>query len=246
LRPEPLRLAVWSGPRNISTAMMRSWENRPDCSVTDEPLYAHYLACTGLEHPGREEVMASQNTDWRAVAAELVGPVPRGRHIWYQKHMTHHLLPHIERDWLRQLTHVFLIRDPRDVLLSYIKSRPQVSVEDIGLLQQLELYRWVSQTGGSAAPVLDAAEFLQTPEVQLRCLCALLGVAFMPEMLRWPAGARASDGVWAPYWYDAVARSTGFEPFRPRNEPIPAPLQPIIEATLPAYLELFKHRIAAD
>ena len=223
---------------------MRSWENRPDCAVTDEPLYAHYLAHTGLEHPGREQVMAAQENDWRAVAAALVGPAPQDRAIWYQKHMTHHLLPHIERDWLRQLTHVFLIRDPRDVLVSYIKSRPQVSVEDIGLLQQLELYRWVSSVSGTSPPVLDAAEFLQAPEAQLRVLCARLAVPFMPQMLHWRAGARDSDGVWAPYWYDAVLRSTGFEPFRPREQPVPARLQPIIDATLPAYHELLEHRIA--
>jgi hypothetical protein len=225
--------------------MMRSWENRPDCAVTDEPLYAHYLAHTGLEHPGREEVMAAQENDWRTVASALVGPVPQGRAIWYQKHMTHHLLPHIERDWLRQLTHVFLIRDPRDVLVSYIKSRPEVSVEDIGLLQQLELFRWVSRASGTSPPVLDASEFLKAPEAQLRVLCARLEVPFMPKMLRWRAGPRASDGVWAPYWYDAVLRSTGFEPFRVREHPVPQGLQPIIDATLPAYLELLEHRIAS-
>jgi Sulfotransferase domain len=225
--------------------MMRSWENRPDCAVTDEPLYAHYLAHTGLEHPGREEVMEAQENDWRAVATALVGPVPQGRTIWYQKHMTHHLLPHIERDWLRQLTHVFLIRDPRDVLVSYIKSRPEVSVEDIGLLQQLELFRWVSRASGTSPPVLDASEFLKAPEAQLRQLCARLEVPFMSQMLRWRAGPRASDGVWAPYWYDAVLRSTGFEPFRVREHPVPERLQPIIDATLPAYLELLEHRIAS-
>jgi hypothetical protein len=239
-----LRLAVWSGPRNISTAMMRSWENRPDCVVVDEPLYAHYLAHTGLEHPGREQVLAAQSTDWREVAAELVGPVPEARSIWYQKHMTHHLLPHIGRDWLRRLTHVFLIRDPREVLLSYIKSRPQVSVEDIGLLQQLELFQWVADASGSAPPVIDAAEFLKAPETQLRRLCTLLGVPFMPQMLHWPAGARSSDGVWAPYWYDAVLRSTSFEPWHPRDLSVPAQLQPIIDATRPAYEQLLTHQIS--
>src|SRR5262249_58718667 len=109
-RRRPLRLAMGSGPRNISTAMMRAWENRGDCAVVDEPLYAHYLEHTGLDHPGREAVVASGEPDWRKVAARLVGPVPQGKAIWYQKHMTHHLLPHIGRDWLRELTHGFLIR----------------------------------------------------------------------------------------------------------------------------------------
>ena len=136
----PLRLAVWSGPRNISTAMMRSWENRGDCAVVDEPFYAHYLAHTGLDHPGREEIIAAGEPDWRKVAARLVGPVPQGKPIWYQKHMTHHLLPHIGREWLRGLTHVFLIRDPREVLLSYVRSRPRVTADDIGVLQQIDIF----------------------------------------------------------------------------------------------------------
>lgn len=244
MSPTPLRLAVWSGPRNISTAMMRSWEHRPDCAVIDEPLYAHYLAQTGLDHPGRELVLASQETDWRKVATALLGPVPEGRAIWYQKHMTHHLLPHIERDWLLGLTHVFLIRDPRDVLISYIKSRPHVTAEDLGLLQQLELFRWITQATDTRPPVLDAAEFLKAPEAQLSRLCSELGIEFMPRMLRWPAGARASDGVWAPFWYEGVVRSTGFEPWRPREASVPAALQPLIDATLPAYEELFAQRLA--
>ena len=135
----PLRLAMWSGPRNISTAMMRAWENRGVCAVVDEPLYAHYLEHTGLDHPGREAVIAAGETDWRKVAAWLTGPAPDGKAIWYQKHMTHHLLPHMGREWLGGLTHVFLIRDPREVLLSYIRSRPSVTAEDIGVVQQLYL-----------------------------------------------------------------------------------------------------------
>src|SRR5205814_1814288 len=132
----PLRVAMWSGPRNISTAMMRAWENRGDCAVVDEPFYAHYLAHTGIDHPGREQIIAAGETDWRRVAQRLSGPAPNGASVYYQKHMTHHLLPHIGRGWLRELTHVFLIRDPREVLPSYIKTRTAVSVEDLGLPQQ--------------------------------------------------------------------------------------------------------------
>ena len=137
----PLRLAMWSGPRNISTAMMRAWENRGDCAVVDEPLYAHYLAHTGLEHPGREEIIAAGETDWRKVAAGLTGPVPDGKPIFYQKHMTHHLLPHIGRAWLGELTHVFLIRDPRAVLVSYTRTRREVTAEDLGSVQELEIFQ---------------------------------------------------------------------------------------------------------
>ena len=145
-----LYLAMWSGPRNISTAMMRSWENRGDCAVVDEPLYAHYLKHTGLDHPGREQVIAAGQTDWRRVADGLVGAIPGGRSIFYQKHMTHHLLPHIERGWLAQLSHVFLIRDPRRVLASYVKSRPSVTAEDIGVNQQLQIFHDVHRATGVA------------------------------------------------------------------------------------------------
>jgi hypothetical protein len=241
---KPLRLAMWSGPRNISTAMMRAWENRGDCAVIDEPLYAHYLANTGLDHPGREEVIAAGETDWRKVAARLTGLVPDGKAIWYQKHMTHHLLPHIARDWLGQLTHVFLIRDPREVLVSYIKSRPNVTAEDIGVLQQLEIFQYVREQCGKMPLVIDAGEFLRAPEAQLRALCAELGVAFTARMLSWPPGPRASDGVWAPYWYAAVQRSTGFEPHRARDTQLPGQFQDIVAAVMPAFEELFAHRLA--
>lgn len=242
---KPLRLAIWSGPRNISTAMMRAWENRGDCAVVDEPLYAHYLAHTGLNHPGREAVIAAGETDWRKVAARLTGSVPEGKPIWYQKHMTHHLLSHIGREWLGELTHAFLIRDPREVLLSYVKSRPNVTAEDIGLLQQLEIFEDVGRRSGTTPPVIDAGEFLRDPERQLRALCARLGVDFTPRMLSWPAGARASDGVWAPYWYGTVLRSTGFEPYRDRDRRVPGAFRDVIDAVMPAYEALFAHRMFA-
>jgi hypothetical protein len=238
-----LRLAMWSGPRNISTAMMRAWENRGDCQVIDEPLYAHYLAHTGLDHPGRDEVIAAGETDWRRVVAQLLGPAAGGRAIVYQKHMTHHLLPHIGREWLRELTHVFLIRDPREVLLSYVKSRPTVSAEDIGVLQQLEIFRHVSELTGREPPVIDAGEFLRAPEAQLRALCALLAIPFTPRMLHWPPGPRDSDGVWAPHWYEQVLRSTGFEPHRARTLQVPAQYEPILAAVLPAFEVLSAKRL---
>jgi len=243
---KPLRLAIWSGPRNISTAMMRAWENRGDSAVSDEPLYAHYLAHTGLDHPGREAVIAAGETDWRRVAARLTGPVPEGKSIWYQKHMTHHLLPHIGREWLGELTHVFLIRDPREVVLSYVKSRPNVIAEDIGLLQQLEIFEYVRHRSDTTPPVIDAGEFLKGPEQHLRALCARLDVEFTARMLSWPAGGRASDGVWAPYWYGAVLRSTGFDPHRARDRDVPGGLGEVIDATMPAYETLFAHRLLPD
>jgi Sulfotransferase domain len=238
-----LHLAMWSGPRNISTAMMRSWENRGDCAVVDEPLYAHYLEHTGLEHPGRAEVIAAGETDWRKVASRLTGPVPGGRAIFYQKHMTHHLLPHIQRDWLKPLTHVFLIRDPRRVLLSYVKNRPTVTAQDIGVRQQLEIFHHVRSVTGATPPVIDAGEFLRAPEPQLRALCARLGIEFKPAMLAWPAGPRASDGVWAPYWYDSVYKSTGFEASTESAVELPARYRGIADEVMPAFEELYSVRL---
>ncbi|HEY1140732.1 MAG TPA: hypothetical protein VGE88_11065 [Lysobacter sp.] len=201
---------MWSGPRNISTAMMRAWENREDCVVSDEPLYAHYLAHTQLDHPARDEVIAAGETDWRTVVAALTGAVPDGAPVWYQKHMTHHLLPHIEHDWIGELRNVLLIRDPREVVASYVKSRASVAAEDIGLPQQIALYEELSKAG-RAPPIIDSGDFLRAPEAHLRVLCDWLGIAFSPRMLNWPKGPRDSDGIWAPHWYAHVWDSTGFE-----------------------------------
>ncbi|WP_395702850.1 HAD family hydrolase [Aquabacterium sp.] len=241
-----MRIAMWSGPRNISTAMMRAWENRPDCTVVDEPLYAAYLAATGLDHPGRDEVIAAGDTDWRRVVAWLTGPAPgaaAGRPLWYQKHMTHHLLPGMDTAWVLQLTNVFLIRDPAAVVDSYLKSRATVAPDDIGLRQQQMLFDAVTQQRGHAPPVIDADDFLRAPREHLLALCARLGVDFSERMLQWPAGRRASDGVWAPHWYDAVWRSTGFEPWRPRTPRLDAQAQAVADACRPAYEALHAHRL---
>ncbi len=238
-------VAMWSGPRNISTAMMRAWENRGDCEVIDEPFYAHYLAHTGLDHPGREAIIASGESDWRKVAARLTGTLPGGIALSYQKHMTHHLLPHIGREWLARLTHVFLIRDPRRVLVSYVKSRPNVTAADIGILQQREIYDHVCQVSGVAPLVIDAGDFLQAPEAQLRALCTQLAIDFTPRMLHWPAGPRASDGVWAPYWYQQVYRSTGFESVTEGNIEVPHELRGILAQVMPSFEALYERRLRA-
>jgi hypothetical protein len=238
-----LRVAMWSGPRNISTAMMRAWENRGDCEVVDEPLYAHYLAHTGLDHPAREQVIATGVTDWRAVAARLSGPPRSPATLMYQKHMTHHLLPHIGREWLGALAHVFLIRDPRKVLVSYIKSRASVTAADLGVLQQRQIFDYVRELTAVTPPVIDAGVFLKAPEAQLRALCELLDIEFTPRMLHWPPGARASDGVWAPYWYAAVYRSTGFEPEHDDAVQVPGQWRAVIDAVMPSFEALFAQRL---
>ena len=229
---------MWSGPRTVSTALMRAWENRPDTVVIDEPLYSFYLTATGLDHPGRDEVIASQPTDWRVVLRGLArDPLPLEAAIYYQKHMTHHLLPWVDRAALTGLRHAFLIRDPRSLLASYARVRSAPTLADLGLRQQAEIF----ETFGG--PVLDSADLLAAPEPALRALCAALGVPFSAAMLSWPPGPRASDGVWAPYWYDSVRRSTGFVPV---TGPVPPPeldpaLEPLLEECLPYYEKLRKN-----
>ncbi|HVQ95992.1 MAG TPA: hypothetical protein VMU51_33520 [Mycobacteriales bacterium] len=233
----PVRVAMWSGPRNVSTALMRSFGARPDTLVVDEPLYAHYLATTGLDHPARDEVLASQPTDWPAVAAALTGPLPSGVGVHYQKHMAHHLLPDVGRDWLARLSHAFLIRAPAQVVTSYAKVRGEPTLEDLGYPQQVELFR---RYGG---PVVDAADLLRDPAGVLRRLCAAVGIGYDPAMLSWPPGPRDTDGVWAPHWYAAAESSTGFAPYAAGPVDVPPRLAPLVAAAEPYYAELATHRL---
>jgi hypothetical protein len=230
---------MWSGPRTVSTALMRSFENRPDTVVVDEPLYAYYLARTGVDHPGRDEVIASMPADWQTVLAQLAtATLPAGAAVFYQKHMTHHLLPEINREALAGLTHAFLIRDPVRLLASYAKVRSRPVLADLGLEQQVETFR---AFGG---PVIDSADVLRAPRPALEALCDALGISFDPAMLSWPPGPRPTDGVWAPYWYDSVWRSTGFGPYKGVTHVELAPdLAPLAEQCQPFYEELAAHRL---
>ncbi len=229
---------MWSGPRTISTALMRSWENRPDTVVVDEPLYGFYLASTSIQHPGRDEIIQSMPNGWRQVLSELtLAPLPAGKSIYYQKHMTHHLLPEVDRDALGGLSHAFLIRDPRQLLASYAKVRAEPVLADLGLEQQAEIFR------GFGGPVVDAGDILRRPEPMLRVLCEALGVPFEAAMLSWPAGPRDTDGVWAKYWYDSVWRSTGFGPYREQATDLPPDLETLAAACRPFYEELSAHRL---
>jgi hypothetical protein len=231
------RVAMWSGPRNISTAMMRSFSARADTIVADEPFYAHYLAVTGLDHPGRADVLASQPTRWQDVAAELTGPLPSDVAVYYQKHMAHHLLPEMGRSWLGGLTHAYLIRDPAHVVASYARVRGEPTLADLGYPQQAEIFR------AHGGPVVDAADILRDPAAVLRRLCDALGLDFDPAMLAWPPGPRDTDGVWAPHWYAAVHASTGFAPYDPAPAEVPLRLRPLVEAAQPYYDELAAHRL---
>jgi hypothetical protein len=239
----PKRIAMWSGPRNISTALMRSWGNRPDTFVCDEPFYAHYLLSTGVRHPGAEEVIQRHETDWRKVVDWLTGPVPEGRTIFYQKHMTHHLLPEIERDWLDRLTNAFLIREPGEMITSFVRIAGTPRLEDTGYPQQWAIFEHVRRQTGRTPPVIDARDVLEDPPRLLRALCAALDVEFMPAMLSWLPGPRATDGVWAKHWYDAVLQTTTFQPYKPKNEPIPSNLQSLLEEANAIYRRLYDCRL---
>ncbi len=237
-----IRVAMWSGPRNISTAMMRSFENRPDTSVVDEPFYAAFLVRTGFDHPMRDAVLASQPNDWRAVVEDLLGPAPRD--VFYQKHMTHHMLPEFGRDWIGQCRNAFLIRSPESVLASYTEKRAEVSLADIGFVQQRELFEREADRLGKAPPVIESSDVLRDPRAMLTALCEALDIAFSEAMLSWPTGKRDSDGVWAPAWYDAVEKSTGFAaPRENQRTPLRDDLKQIADAARPHYERLAVYRM---
>lgn len=240
---EPLRIAMWSGPRNISTAIMRAWENRGDTAVWDEPLYAYYLQRSGIEHPGAEEVIAAGETDWRQVAAAVTGPVPGGKPVYFQKHMTHHMLDEVDRSWLAHLSNCFLIRDPREVIASYARTRPEVTLSDVGVLQQTALFEHVQDSTGTAPLVLDTKDVLKDPRALLGALCAALDLPFTDRMLSWPPGARSSDGVWARYWYEAVQASSGFAPYVSKAHTLAPRLEPLAEECAPHYHRLHELRL---
>ncbi|HVY87925.1 MAG TPA: HAD family hydrolase [Hyphomonadaceae bacterium] len=242
---EPIRIAMWSGPRNISTAMMRSFGARADTWVIDEPFYAAYLQHSGADHPMREESIASQPTDWREVARALLGPVPHGRPIHYQKHMTHHMLPGFGLDWMRECRNAFLIRDPELVLASYSQKRGDVTLDDIGFVRQSDIFAREADRLGKAPPVVEGIDVLRDPAATLSKLCAALDIPWSAAMLSWPAGRRETDGVWAPAWYDAVEKSTGFgPPPAPEARPeLPAHLQKIADAAHPHYQALARWKL---
>jgi hypothetical protein len=244
-RDEAIRIAMWSGPRNISTAMMLSFAHREDTAVLDEPFYAAYLKETGLDHPMREEVLASQPNDWRGVVKQLLGPVPGGSRIFYQKHMTHHMLPEFGRDWIARCRNAFLIRTPEDVLASYTQKRGEVTLADIGFVQQRELFEREADRLGHPPPVVESTDILCDPKAALTALCISLDIPFSQRMLAWPAGRQPTDGVWAPAWYDAVERSTGFAlPQRTSVNSLRSVHQSVADAARPHYERLAAHKLA--
>ncbi len=237
------RIAMWSGPRNLSTALMYSFAARGDCAVVDEPFYGAYLAATGIDHPMRDAVIASQSRDPAQVAALCLGPIPQQQSLFYQKQMTMHMIPQFDRSFLGELTNVFLIRHPARVIASYARKREAPTLADIGFVQQAELFDQVAQMTGSAPLVVDSSDIRANPRETLSRLCAALGIAFAESMLSWPAGPKPYDGVWAPHWYDEVWKSTGFGAAEGDLPKLSDAFESLCTAALPYYQRLSAHKI---
>jgi len=230
------RLAVWSGPRSLSTALMRSFSSRSDCVVSDEPFYAAYLAATGFEHPGRQEVLASQPQDWRHVVRAISeGPAPLERPVWCQKHMAQHMREEMLGSWLARLDHALLVRHPSRVIASYLKVFPTMTLAETGLPWQMRLLEHIEATCGARPVVIDAADLRRSPEATLRRLCAGLGIEWDSAMLSWPAGPHPQDGVWAHHWYEGTWQSSGFEPIAAGEQPLPEPDVPFLAEAVALY-----------
>lgn len=237
------RIAMWSGPRNISTAMMRSFEARGDCVVEDEPFYARYLTLSGARHPMREQVIASQPHAAPAIMRALTRTLPDEITVHYQKHMAHHMVGDVDIGWFDGFVHCFLVRDPAAMIASYRKKRETVSAADLGLSVQRRIYTEVADASGIAPPVIDASDVLRDPRVTLGQLCTRLGLDYRESMLQWLPGLRATDGVWGPHWYNAVTKTTGFEPYKPSDVQLDGAELRVLEACLPDYEFFMQRRI---
>ena len=239
-----VRICLWSGPRNISTATMRSFEARGDCAVWDEPFFGYYLKATGLDHPGREETLAAWPTDPLEIARRCAGDAPGGAPEFFQKHMCQHMLPGVDLSWTAACRHIFLIRDPEQVAASFNATMNRVTPDELGAVRQLSLFDEIAAiTGRDDWPVVEGLDVLADPAAMLAKVCAAIDITFTSAMLSWPAGRRDTDGPWAPFWYERVEASTGFG--GPRETPHPAPpqLAPVVEACRPAYHGLRERKL---
>lgn len=238
-----LRIAMWSGPRNLSTAMMRSFSSRSDTFVSDEPFYGCFLETTGADHPLRAETIAVMDCDWSSVMASLRDPTPDGSPVWYQKHMWHHMTGPIGYGDFAGFTHAFLIRDPEQMIASYLRKREAAAFENFGLDRQAEFFEREAERLGTAPPVIDANDVLADPAGVLSSLCAALGIPWDEAMLSWAPGRRDTDGPWAPHWYAAVEKSTGFGPPETGPVDLPGDARRLADRCRPYYERLAKHRI---
>ena len=237
-----VRIAMWSGPRNISTAMMRSFENRGDTSVIDEPFYAFYLSHSGLEHPGKEDILKFQSTNWDEVVRLITGKIPDDKFIWYQKHMVHHIANEKDIDWLKNFHNCFLIRHPREVIISYAKQAPINEITDLGFIQQVDLFKRILSLTGETPFVFEAKDILIKPEKHLKKMCEYFNINFTRKMLKWPKGERRTDGVWSQYWYKNVINSDSFFQYRDFKEEVPSSYKNLLSECLSyyEYLRSFK------
>ncbi len=238
-----MRIAMWSGPRNLSTAMMYSFGARDDCAVWDEPYYAAYLVATGMDHPMKTEILSQWEQDPDTVAKRCIGNIPDDKSVFYQKHMTQHMIPEFDRSWLKDVTNVFLTRDPARVIASYHFKRDSPTLEDIGFKQQAEIFQQVTEKTGKAPAVLDSADILADPEGMLRKLCDRIGLAFQSSMLSWPKGGHKDDGPWASHWYESVWNSTGFGKASTAPAIVPDESLDLLEETLPFYELMTTHKL---
>ena len=241
-----LHVAMWSGPRNLSTAMMRSFGSRADTFVSDEPFYGCFLkdAPQGADHPMRDEVVAAMDCEWTSVMASLRGEPPTGSPVWYQKQMWHHMTGPVGYDDFAGFTHAFLIREPERMIASYLRKREAAQFEDFGLERQAEFFEREADRLGHAPPVVDAHDILRDPQTVLSKLCDALGIPWDMAMLNWPPGRRETDGPWAPHWYGAVEASTGFGPPETDIAELPHDAQAVADRCRPFYDRLAAYRLS--
>ena len=246
MKQDSIRIAMWSGPRNISTAMMRAFENRRDTTVIDEPFYAHYLSRTGADHPGKDDVLISQSTDWNSIIKLITGPVPNEQFVWYQKHMVHHVVGLGDLSWVKDFRNCFLIRHPIEVINSYCRQSPIMGVRDLGFIQQVKLFDILIEMTGDIPIVCDAKDILISPKTQLELLCERLEINFSKKMLSWPSGHRDTDGIWAPYWYQNVERSTGFMNYYKKNDTVPTEYRDFLDQCVSCYEYLSNYKLQSS
>jgi|TARA_B110001454_G_scaffold76364_1_gene73942 hypothetical protein len=239
----PIRIAMWSGPRNISTAMMYSFDNRDDTIAIDEPFYAHYLQKTAVDHPDSQLVIQAGETDWQIVANRIsTGPTKEAK-IYYQKHMAHHLFQEMHGDWMKSLTHCILIREPREVLLSLSKKIDNIDARSTGIPQQVELLETLQSLTGQNPPVIDSRDVLENPQGMLSSLCQSIDIPFDESMLSWKPGPRECDGIWAPHWYDVVWKSNGFSKYQARHGELNQELEDVYSECKGYYEKLYNQRL---
>ncbi len=237
-----VKIAMWSGPRNISTALMRSFENRDDTFVTDEPLYGYYLKQTKIDHPMKNEIINSSDTNWKSISKFLTGDIPKNKSIWYQKHMAQHNIFISDMSWICELNNCFLIRNPKDVIKSYIKKLQLNSSHQLGFLQQFNLFNFLEEKGCDII-IIDSIDLLINPQNILKLLCNRLNIPFTNKMLNWPKGIRSSDGIWGKHWYNNVINTTGFKSYIDNNQKLPKKYHNIYHECIDYYQYLYEKRI---